>query len=43
MSLMDRQLIANCVASLRQPAHYLFGIVTAITVISDPLLVRNRH
>ncbi len=40
---MDRQLIANYVASLRQLAHRLFAIVTPVTVIADPLLIRDRH
>ena len=39
----DRQLIADFVASLRQLAHWLFAIVTPITIIVYPLLVRNRH
>jgi len=43
VSLMDRQPIANYVASLRQLAHRLFAIVTPGTVIADPLLARNRH
>jgi O-antigen/teichoic acid export membrane protein len=39
----DRQLIADYLASLRQLAHWLFAIMTPITVIFYPLLVRNRQ
>ena len=39
----DRQLIADYLASLRQLAHWLFAIMTPVTIIFYPLFVRNRQ
>jgi O-antigen/teichoic acid export membrane protein len=39
----DRQLIADLVASLRQLAHWLYAIVTPLTIVVYPFLVRARH